>query len=245
MSIIKYKNFNKTQQIMKRILFKVIRTIRKKRSTWSKQQDEVLINIVNSTQTKRWIAASNAIKTKTPFQCHQRYKLLNPKLKKGKWTSQEDEQLINLVAIIGKSWNLISKLIKNRSNKQIMNRYLEYLNDNLDMKDFTQAEDEQLMKYFPIYGKHWNRYLSFFPNRSARKIRRRYFLLQRASSRQQINRTFPSNNNNNNLSSTSYDLSSSVYVDESLSNFCNLTNESHEISSFKSFSSTLVEGDEI
>lgn len=169
-----------TKKIMKRKIFQVLRTVRKKRSNWTKEQDKLLIQAASITRNKKWLLASKLIKDKTPFQCHQRFKLLNPNLKKGKWSAEEDAKLIQLVATFGKSWNIISKLFKTRSNKQIMNRYEEYLNDSVELKDFSQAEDSLIFQYFPKFGKNWNLYREILPNRSCRKIKKRFFLLLRA-----------------------------------------------------------------
>lgn len=165
---------------MKKQIFKVFRTIRKKRSNWGKEQDRLLIQAANTTKNKKWLLASKLIKEKTPFQCHQRFKLLNPNLKKGKWTTDEDAKLISLVETFGKSWNLISKVFKTRSNKQIMNRYEEYLNDDVDLKDFTEAEDKLIIECYPKFGKNWNLYKDFLKQRSSRKIKKRFYLLIRA-----------------------------------------------------------------
>ncbi len=164
---------------MKKQIFKVIRTIRKNRSNWRKEEDLVLLQAGNSLKKKKWHVASNLIKTKTSFQCYQRYKLLNPSLKKGKWTPEEDQKLIKLVSIFGKSWNLISKIFKTRSNKQIMNRYEEYLNEIIDTKDFSNEEDEMIIKAYSKFGKNWNLYREIFPNTTIRKIKKRFFLLMR------------------------------------------------------------------
>lgn len=165
---------------MKKQIFQVIRTHRKKRSNWTKEQDRLLLQAASATKNKKWLLASRLIKEKTPFQCHQRFKLLNPNLKKGKWTAEEDTKLIRLVSIFGKSWNLISKVFKTRSNKQIMNRYEEYLNDAVDLKDFGEAEDQLIIESYPKFGKNWNLYRELLPNRSSRKIKKRFFLLLRA-----------------------------------------------------------------
>ena len=173
---------------MKKIYFTVIRTIRKKRSNWSKAQDGVLIQTANTIKHKKWLEASKIIMHKTPFQCHQRFKLLNPNLKKGKWNKEEDKQLIKLVNTFGKCWNLISKIFKTRSNKQIMNRYEEYLNDNMDLKDFSKEEDFIILNNFLLFGKNWNDYKKLLPNRSSRKIKKRFFLLQRVKLLNNFNR---------------------------------------------------------
>ncbi len=165
---------------MKKQIFQVIRTVRKKRSNWTSEQDKLLIQASNSTKNKKWLFASKLIKEKTPFQCHQRFKLLNPNLKKGKWTEDEDAKLISLVEIFGKSWNLISKVFKTRSNKQIMNRYEEYLNDAVELRDFGEAEDQTIIQCYAQFGKNWNLYRDVLQNRSSRKIKKRFFLLLRA-----------------------------------------------------------------
>ena len=61
-----------------------------------------------------------------------------------------------------------------------MNRYEEYLNEEIDLKDFSKEEDDLLIQNYGKFAKNWDSYGDVLPNRSTRKIKKRFFLLLRA-----------------------------------------------------------------
>lgn len=81
---------------------------------------------------------------------------INPKIKKGKWTAEEDKKLYFLVKQFGYSWSFISKVPKNRNHKQIRARYFHYFVNN---KEDYQIKIQRLEQEFSIgssgYIKNW------------------------------------------------------------------------------------------
>ncbi len=57
------------------------------------------------------------LQIKTLYQCSFRFKKINPNIKKGRWTENEDGKVLYLVNLLGKSWKSLAKIIKNRTNK--------------------------------------------------------------------------------------------------------------------------------
>ena len=70
----------------------------------------------------KWKYTALILTNKTPLQCYLRFILINPPIKKGRLLLLEVQKLKDLVSFFGKSWKLISKIMKNRSSKQIRNR---------------------------------------------------------------------------------------------------------------------------
>jgi len=98
---------------------------------------------------------------------------LNPQYKNGKWTSLEDKNLKKYVNNFGESWTFISKCIKNRSAKQIRNRYDDYLRPNLKKGNFNEEEDKNIKNLYKCYKNKWSKYLFYIPYRSKKDIKNR------------------------------------------------------------------------
>lgn len=50
----------------------------------SKEEDETLISISKIMKRNKWKYASSILHNRTPLQCHLRYKLINPSIKRGR-----------------------------------------------------------------------------------------------------------------------------------------------------------------
>jgi len=164
----------------------IIRKINKNKplnKIWTKEEDFLLLNFIENSKSKKmsrlnWKNFSNILITKTNHQCYKRFDTINPKLKKGRWTHFEDELLKKSVNLFGKSWSLISKLIKIRSEKQIKNRYENYLDPKLDLDKFKSEEDSLILNIHEKFGNKWSKYSKYLPNRSIKNIKRRYLRIK-------------------------------------------------------------------
>jgi len=79
-----------------------------------------------------------------------------------------------LINLFGKSWTFISKIIKNRTAKQIRLRYNNYINPNLKTLDFSKEEDIKIIRLYKVLSNQWTKYIQFLPGRSDKLIKRRY-----------------------------------------------------------------------
>ncbi len=148
------------------------------RKIWSKQEDELILNLSKSLPRKdKWILIAKKLKSKTPLECYRRLKSIDPKFKKGRWTPQEDYSLLQLVNQFGRCWNIISKVFKNRSNKQVKIRYDEYINPKISAGKFSIAEDDLILKLYPVYLNKWSKYQAYLTNRSQKRIKLRFISL--------------------------------------------------------------------
>ena len=83
----------------------------------------------------------------TAAQCQGRYvKTLDPTLKRGPWTPDEDEQLRRAVAALGHVWVEVAAYVEGRNNDQCRDRYQEYLNPTLTRGKWTSEEDAALLQ---------------------------------------------------------------------------------------------------
>lgn len=143
------------------------------KSKWTKQEDEVLFRLSQRMKRNKWKFSSLILKNKSSYQCYLRYKKINPTIIKGRWSTTEDRQLLELVGIFGKSWKSIAKIMKTRTNKQIRNRYEEHLAENLNKGIFSKEEDDKLISLYSLLEDNWFRYKEYFPDRSIKKIKNR------------------------------------------------------------------------
>ena len=159
---------------MKKAYF-LIRKVRKFNEKWTIEQDLIILNFVKSSVKKvDWEKLSCQIKNKNKFQCYRRYLTINPTIKKGKWTKEEDIMLIDLVQKHGKVWSSVAKIFENRTAKQIENRYENNLNPSIKKDKFKKEEDELIMKLFNFFNNKWTKYKNYFPNRSIKRIKERF-----------------------------------------------------------------------
>lgn len=92
----------------------------------------------------------------TAQQCQNRYlKSLDPNLRKGAWSDEEDDRLRSAVEIYGLSWVDIAVAIPGRTNEQCRDRWLSKLDPSLNKDAWTQEEDEELNAAFLEVGKKW------------------------------------------------------------------------------------------
>lgn len=83
----------------------------------------------------------------TGSQCQNRYlRSLDPTLKRGPWTPEEDEHLRRAAAVFGHSWVDVAAFVEGRNNEQCRERYQEYLNPSLTKGKWTDDQDTALLK---------------------------------------------------------------------------------------------------
>jgi hypothetical protein len=89
-------------------------------------QDRLLRDLVESKDCKSWRDVAMCIGDRTEVDCFRRWqKVVNPNLKKGGWTPEEDRKIIELVARFGaKKWSLIASHLPGRIDKQCRERWV-------------------------------------------------------------------------------------------------------------------------
>jgi len=147
---------------------------KRKSPLWSEEEDEIIRQNINLKQKNKWNIISLKLKNKTATQAYLRSKLIDPNLKKGKFSIEEDQKLRQLVDFFGPSWRFIAKLFNNRNSKQLRLRYNNHLNEKFSKRKISTVEDRKILSLFQIYGKQWKKYKEHFPDRSYIKIKLRY-----------------------------------------------------------------------
>ncbi|OHT13443.1 Myb-like DNA-binding domain containing protein [Tritrichomonas foetus] len=103
-----------------------IALMRKKSRQWTPEEDQRLIDAINSKGTDNWSNIAKIVgEGRTQAQCSQRWhRVLDPKISKSNWSREEEECLIGLVNHFGtKAWTKIAAKMGNRSDVQCRFRY--------------------------------------------------------------------------------------------------------------------------
>jgi hypothetical protein len=109
---------------------------RQERQAWQAWEDELLRGIIEAEGAKHWTSiakelndkAHNSMAVRHGKQCRERwYNHLDPALKKGNWTHEEDLFLLEKQQELGNHWSEISKLLIGRNENSVKNRFKSLL----------------------------------------------------------------------------------------------------------------------
>eukprot|EP00948_MAST-09A_sp_MAST-9A-sp1_P000635 g635.t1 len=94
---------------------------------WTYEEDMRLKDMIakhGGPNVASWSEVADYLPGRLGKQCRERYfNHLDPRLKRGPWTNEEDEKLIAYVEKYGRRWAYLSTLIEGRSENNIKNRY--------------------------------------------------------------------------------------------------------------------------
>lgn len=172
------------------------------RNSWSKDDDNMLRSLVNESAKElgyengledvKTIQQSNHLSkciawdvlatrfkhtVRTSKDVRKRWTgSLDPNLKKGKWTQEEDEQLLKAYEEHGPHWLSISMDIPGRTEDQCAKRYIEVLGPGSKgrLREWTLEEDLNLISKVKAYGTKWRKISSEMEFRPSLTCRNRW-----------------------------------------------------------------------
>ena len=149
----------------------------KKFQRWSNTEDSMLRLAVNSEGVKpSWKHISNTYfaGTRTPLQCKSRWiKALQPGLKIGAWTVEEDTTILGLHGD-GMKWSQIAEHLPGRLGEHIRDRYINFLDPDLVKTPWTDAEDKIIFEQQMNMGNKWTKIAAMLPGRSENAVKNRW-----------------------------------------------------------------------
>jgi myb proto-oncogene protein len=105
------------------------------KGSWKKEEDLRIMDLVNK-YGKSWSKISKILGTRNGKQIRDRFiNVLDPEIRKGKFTEEEDRKLIALYKQHGPKWATIAKYYTNRTADMIKNRFHSSIKKKLFMDD--------------------------------------------------------------------------------------------------------------
>ncbi|KAF8972883.1 hypothetical protein BGZ46_009981 [Entomortierella lignicola] len=158
--------------------------MRGERIVWTPEEDEFLRKAVQKygDKTEKWAKIAACVPGRTNKNCRKRwFHSLDPSLKKGGWTEEEDRLLRNGVENFRGQWSKIAERIQGRTDDQCAKRWRESLDPDIDRAAWTPEDDNLLLQKFEEYGTQWQKIAALsFPGRPGLHCRNRWRKIQRS-----------------------------------------------------------------
>lgn len=124
-------------------------------------------NVLSYNDLVSWDLMSKLLPSRKPKDCRKRWSnSLDPSLKKGRWTKQEDQLLLKAYNDHGASWQKVALDIPGRTDDQCAKRYIEVLDPTMTedrLRKWDTKEDLLLISLVKLHGTRW-RTVSFSMN---------------------------------------------------------------------------------
>ncbi|KAF9427848.1 hypothetical protein BGZ76_002156 [Entomortierella beljakovae] len=179
--------------------------MRGERIVWTPEEDEFLRKAVQKygDKTEKWAKIAACVPGRTNKNCRKRwFHSLDPSLRKGGWTVEEDHLLRTGVEKFRGQWSKIAERIPGRTDDQCAKRWRESLDPHIDRGAWTPEDDLLLLEKFKEYGTQWQKIAAIsFPGRPGLHCRNRWRKIQRSLN--QIDRSSKRRRNQSDLSDRS------------------------------------------
>ncbi|XP_016130841.1 snRNA-activating protein complex subunit 4-like [Sinocyclocheilus grahami] len=158
-----------------------------RRKEWTKEEDEILRKLVEKMKIGNfipYIQMSYFMEGRDGSQLAYRWtSVLDPSIKKGPWSKEEDQLLRNAVAKYGtREWGKIRLEVPGRTDGACRDRYLDCLQQNVKKGPWSKEEVELLKEKVAKYGVgKWTKIASEIPNRVDCQCLNKWKLLTQAS----------------------------------------------------------------
>ncbi|CAK9784766.1 hypothetical protein CC85DRAFT_285241 [Cutaneotrichosporon oleaginosum] len=150
------------------------------RRRWTADEDARLIAAVKKYGSQRgpgsqWSKISAGLPGRTNKDCRKRwFHSLDPRVRKGRWSPEEDELLRKLYAELGPQWKAIALRIPGRKDDQVSKRWRDVLAPELtSKKPWSDEEDALLLALLEEKGPKWTAIAEQLPGRSPIACRNR------------------------------------------------------------------------
>jgi len=148
---------------------------------WIKEEDELLRKLVLCGTTRNWGEVASRIPGRTAKQCRERWCYnLDPYIKKGEWTREEDAVLVEAQSRLGNRWARIAQLLPGRTENAVKTR-IKSIN-RAKARAWTPEEDATLLRLRDELGnKRWDDIRKYLRSRTKNALKLRYRYLTNAA----------------------------------------------------------------
>nr|CAD7399122.1 unnamed protein product [Timema cristinae] len=155
-----------------------------KRGKWTDEEDRLVKQVVARYRVGShipWSKVAIHIPDRTKVQVFNRWKYsIAPHIKKGRFTSKEDQMIITALQRYGKNFNQIARFLPDRTPIQIRDRYnsnLQYL-DRKGPYKWTREKDLKLLEMVEQFGdKSWSHIAKEFVGHTRSHVRHRWLTI--------------------------------------------------------------------
>ncbi|XP_070376915.1 uncharacterized protein [Dermacentor albipictus] len=153
-----------------------------KSGAFTKNEDMQLLKLIDEHRVDgeiRWDKVTSSMPTRTRMQLSYRWeRVLNPNLRRGKFSEDEDKMLVIAVETYGHQWVTIKDYLPGRTSHQCRERYANTFSGNIVFGHWSPQEDLELIKMIQKHGTgKWSRIASEMTSRSDHMIKTRYHRL--------------------------------------------------------------------
>jgi hypothetical protein len=146
------------------------------KGSWTPEEDDALCSAIEYYGAKNWKKIADAVPGRTDVQClHRWQKVLNPELVKGPWSEEEDNKVRELVGLYGpRKWSFIAQHLPGRIGKQCRERWTNHLDPGVKKGNWSQWEDELIIKLQRQQGNKWAKIASHLQGRTDNAVKNRF-----------------------------------------------------------------------
>uniref|UniRef100_A0A8C5IR60 snRNA-activating protein complex subunit 4 n=1 Tax=Junco hyemalis TaxID=40217 RepID=A0A8C5IR60_JUNHY len=154
-----------------------------KRKEWTKEEDQMLLELVQEMRVGSHIPYKKIayyMEGRDSAQLIYRWtKSVDPSLKKGPWTPEEDAMLMAAVKKYKeKDWYKIRREVPGRSDAQCRDRYVKALHWDVKKGKWSLEEEEQLIELVQKHGLgRWSKIASELPHRTGAQCQSKWTVM--------------------------------------------------------------------
>ncbi|XP_070532303.1 snRNA-activating protein complex subunit 4-like [Ptychodera flava] len=123
---------------------------------FTEEDDKLMVEVIEKLRIGSKIPYTKVayfLEGSTPARVYNRWHhVLNPELKRGKWTEEEDELLRQGIQMYGEKWTAIAQLIPGRISAQIREHWLNSLRPEVKRGKWENSEDQQMLQLVKKHG---------------------------------------------------------------------------------------------